>query len=87
MIQTFAELKRALQVNTELKLVWSEIPNHKYLNTIRKIEKVQSNGVRFEGGSWLGLGMYGEKANDFKYTNNGFLVTHKGEKLLEYKFV
>lgn len=33
-------------------------PNHK-LAAVRKAEKVQSNGVKFEGGSWL-------MKNDFK---------------------
>jgi hypothetical protein len=87
MIHNYSELKRKLQVGTELELIYAKVEGHKYLNSIRKIDKVQTNGVKFEGGSWLGLGMYGEKASDFGYTENGFYILEDGEKLLEYKFI
>ena len=80
----YAELKRKLTVGTKLTLLESNIPNHKYLNTTRKIVKQQTNGIRLEGGSWLGLGSTGEKAEDFSFQNNGFTL-EKGDVKLVYR--
>lgn len=94
MIQSFAELKRELQKYRKIKLVEAPcMPNHKYLNVVREIVKVQTNGIQLEGGSWLGLGMYGEKSSDFTYQENGFTVYNNNEyslgkkDYLRYEFV
>lgn len=58
MIKTLADFKR-LPVGTTLTLtqaydwVGKDWTDHKALNKPRKIEHVQSNAIRFEGGSWL----------------------------------
>jgi hypothetical protein len=72
-IKTFAELKRALTVGTKIKLVDSSLPNNKRLGVVRAVIKQQTNAVKLEGGSWLGLGSTGEKASDFSFFEGGFL--------------
>lgn len=54
---------------------------HKYLNVPRKIEKLQSNSLMFEGGSWL----YFPKSKDisfekYLYNDNDVIVTIKEDK-------
>ncbi len=84
-ITTLAELKRALQTGVSLTLVnaqgWNGMP-HKYLNIPRKIEKVQTNAIKFEGGSWLEF----EKAGAYTFTENGFIVQPGNLHPLEYIF-
>jgi len=87
MIESYAELKRKLIIGAKLKLTFADNPGHKYLNSTRAIEKVQTNGVKFEGGSWLGLGMYGEKASDYTFQVNGFTVNYQAKPMLSYEFV
>lgn len=86
-IKSFSELKRSLTVGTKLKLIKSHIPNHKYLNTVREVIKQQTNAVKLEGGSWLGLGSTGETAKNFKFHENGFTVVWDDNEYLTYEFV
>lgn len=72
-IKNLAELKRYLATpNACIELIAVEgNPNHKFLNVKRKVEKLQSNAVKLEGGSWLNL----YKASDFIfYQDNTFGV-------------
>jgi len=48
-MQTLADFKR-LPTGTEIETLQG-IP--KYQNVVRKIEHKQTNGIKFEGGSWL----------------------------------
>lgn len=69
-IKTIAELKR-LPEGTKIKLVECiGIENHKGLNIIREIDKIQTNSLKFSGGSWL----YFPKSKDFKSWENGFII-------------
>ena len=85
MIKTFAQLKRDLKVGAILTLVKAENKNtkypHKYLNIPREIIKQQTNAVKLEGGSWLGLGSTGETAKDFEYIGCTFMYVGGGVKL------
>jgi len=64
------------------------INNHKNLNIPRRIIKKQTNAIKFEGGSWLGLGSTGEKASDFSFDDNTFTVKgiDKGE-FIKYQII
>lgn len=82
-VHTLAELKRAFSeyhaTGGTLTLIRAEgMPNHRYLNVPRKIEKVQTNAIKFEGGSWLEF----DKAPEYTFTPNGFIVSGQ----LEYTF-
>lgn len=44
-MQTFADLKRKLQVGTSIKMIFSKIENSKKLNVVRYVVKTQGNGV------------------------------------------
>lgn len=68
----FNQLKSYLQEGMTLTLIYSSLPDHKALNIPRKIEKKQTNAIKFEGGSWLGLGSTGEKAKDYTFKDNTF---------------
>jgi len=69
-INTMAELKR-LNIGTKIKLVEClGIQNHKSLNIIREIEIMQTNAIKFNGGSWL----YFPKSNDFESWESGFII-------------
>ncbi len=65
-MKTLADFKR-LQEGTSLTLVNAVgMPNHPWLNKPRIIEKKQTNGIKFEGGSWL----YYPSAKEFRIENN-----------------
>lgn len=73
-MENLAELKR-VKVGQAFKLVNSYYKDHKLLNTVRKINLVQTNALRFEplpdqngSGSWL----YFPSAKDFVPKSNGF---------------
>lgn len=87
----FNQLKNYLQEGMRLKLVDSSMKEHKFLGQERAIIKKQTNAIKFEGGSWFGLGSTGEKASDFSFENNGFTYTwDKGEAFsgfLKYEYV
>ena len=77
-IQSFAQLKRELKIGTVIRLVDSSIQDHKGLNVDRAVIKKQTNAIKLDNGSWLGLGSTGEKASDFSYFDGGFL--HEWDK-------
>lgn len=87
----FNQLKNYLQIGMKLKLIATNLKNHKYLNSERKIIKKQTNAIKFEGGSWFGFGSTGEKASDFTFNSNGFTYTFdKGtnfEGYLTYQYI
>lgn len=87
----FNQLKNYLQVGMKLKLIASSMKDHKYMGMERPIIKKQTNAIKFEGGSWFGLGSTGEKASDFTFQENGFTFTwDKGtgfEGFLQYEYV
>lgn len=72
-MQTLADFKR-LPVGTKLKLIATSMTAHKYFNITRAIEHVQTNAIRFEGGSWLEY----PKASDITF--NGKFITYKDSK-------
>ena len=84
-INNLAELKR-LEVGRKIKLIEvSGMDSHKALNQIRKIDIIQTNALRFEGGSWL----YFPKSFEFESWENGFIIyDSKGqqyETILKYE--
>jgi hypothetical protein len=85
MIKSLAELKRKVKVGTKIKLVEATtafgLP-HKYLGSVRAVDKVQSNAIRFEGGSYL----YWPKASNMTFEENGFSI-EEGNVNLTYEFV
>jgi len=84
MNKTFSQLKRDLQQGTIITLIKVERKNnklHKNLNIPRKIEKKQTNAIKLEGGSWLGLGSNGETAKNFEYIDDSFTYTNGYIKL------
>jgi len=84
MNKTFSQLKRDLQQGTIITLINVECKNnklHKNLNIPRKIEKKQTNAIKLEGGSWLGLGSNGETAKNFEYIDDSFTYTNGYIKL------
>ena len=88
-MKTFAELKRALTLGKKITLLWADRTNHKYLGTTREIVKVQTNAIKLEGGSWLGLGSTGETAKNFLFDGDTFEVleniTGEYKPCLKYK--
>lgn len=70
-MKTLADLKRTLTVGTRLTLIDTNMVGHKYLNITRAIEKVQTNSIKFEGGSWLEFG----KAADYTINDREFTQT------------
>lgn len=79
---TLAEMKRRLAGGATLRLVrfesqtageWHEY-DHKYLGVTRTVEKLQSESVRLEGGSWLTF----DKAATWQYreTPEGVEAVH-----------
>lgn len=77
MISTLADFKR-LGKGSKLQLVHAEgMPSHRFLNQVREIEKKQTNGVRFTGGSWL----YYPSAKGFKVENDVVVI----DDILHYK--
>lgn len=52
--KTLADVKRHLEVGATVTMVRHDwYPNNKLMNLPRKVVKKQTNGVQFEGGSWL----------------------------------
>lgn len=83
-MKTFADVKRALQVGVTVTMVRHDwYPNGKLMNVPRKVIKVQSNGVQFEGGSWLHF----PKASDIAVHERGFSVLLSAENadFMEYE--
>lgn len=88
MISNFSQLKKYLaSPNACIELLYHSFGVHKWLNVKRKVIKVQSNAVKLEGGSWLGLGSTGEKASDFKFNlDNTFDLLEEGKIVNTYKY-
>jgi len=91
-ITSFAQLKRELKPGVSLKLIDTNLDNHKSLGIVRKIILQQTNAVKFEGGSWLGLGSTGEKSSEFAFQENGFTYDNRAKYpdygvMLKYEFV
>ena len=87
-MKTFADIKKALNVGVELKLVrhdWLKGGMPLKIGAVRKIIKRQSNAIQFEGGSWLTF----PKASDVAIKENGFAVVLSIEnaQFMEYEFV
>lgn len=82
-VHTLADLKRFFaQPNAKIKLISAPtMPNHKWLNVERGVEKLQTNAVKLEGGSWLD---WRNGARDFKFNGKTFDVLEDGEILLTY---
>ena len=87
-MNNFNQLKKGLNIGDTLTIVDTSLVGHKYLNVPRKIIKKQTNAVKFEGGSWLGLGATGEKAENFSFFNNGFTYRfgENNKDYISYKF-
>lgn len=86
-MKTLAGLKR-VKPGQVFKIIYSKYPNHKYLNSLREINHVQSNALTFKGleenkPSWLTF----PKASDFIGTEKGFKILENGEMMLEYEEV
>jgi hypothetical protein len=50
-MKTKTDLKKYLSDKGKVKIVHPQ--GHKYFGIVRKADKVQTNAIRFEGGSWL----------------------------------
>ena len=82
-MKTFADIKRKLKLGESLTMIRHDwYPAGKLLNVERKIIKRQSNGIQFEGGSWL---FFDGKASDYIGTNeNTFLVKLDDDNFMGY---
>mgnify|MGYP006910659420 CR=1 FL=1 len=70
-----ASIKKLLTLGTELEVLQyeyreGEVEPHKYQNIGRKIDKVQTNSIRFKGGSWLEFG----KASESEWVNEEEMI-------------
>jgi len=82
MIKTLADFKR-LPEGTEIKLHSTSMQNHKYSGVIRKIEKKQTNGIKFEGGSWLEY----PKASEFSIDGDFIRIAPHGCDWIAYEVI
>lgn len=98
-IQNLSQLKKYFLSGGAIKMIFSQwCPTGKLIGVTRRPEKVQTNAVMFEGGSWLQY----DKANCYDFKENGFDVyenttlnpetnRHDGIshriKLLSYEFI
>jgi len=74
MIENLSQLKKYLATeNASLTLTYYKFGTHKFLNITRGVEKLQTNSVKLEGGSWLNL----NKASDFIFKDGSFDVIEK----------
>jgi hypothetical protein len=64
-MRTLTDFKRELSAGKTVTLIHAS-GKHKWLGVPRKVEKVQTNGVMFEGGSWL----YYSAAKDWAFEGN-----------------
>ena len=82
-MKTFADIKRKFKENVVLTCYQHDVKNDfKFLNVPRKIAKLQTNAIMFEGGSWL----YYRKASDWVIIdNNTFKVKCFDDKFMYYK--
>lgn len=69
--KTAADIKRALEVGATVTMVRHDwYPQGKLMGVPRKVIKKQSNGVQFEGGSWL----HWPPASDIAVCEEGFAI-------------
>ena len=85
---SLASIKRNLKAGAKVVMVRHDwYPAGKLMGVERAVIRVQSNGVQFEGGSWL----YFKAAKEYRDTTNGFQVCLDGsgtfDKVMEYQFV
>ena len=81
--KSVAELRRALTPGTIVTMTRHDAyPNLATIGKPRKLTRVQSNGIQFEGGSWL---MY-PRASDIGLTEQGFSIVLSVERgqFMEY---
>lgn len=57
-------------------------PNHKYYNIDRKAEKIQTNSIKFEGGSWI----YFKDIKPINIFRSGFKIDDLEGGFIEYIF-
>lgn len=87
-IKSFAQLKRELKVGTKIMLIDTHLHNHKGLHIEREVVKQQTNAVKFNDGSWLGLGSTGEIASMFSFDGDKFTLSWCDEPgYLTYKIL
>ena len=83
-IKNLSQLKKYLaNEGVTIKLTYSYYAGHKYLNIPRKVIKYQTNGVQFEGGSWL---MF-DKADKYVFSENCFSFLDEGRVFLTYEYI
>jgi hypothetical protein len=71
MIENLAQLKKYFQNGGSIKMTWNLfVPNGKLIGVVRKPIKVQTNAIKFEGGSWLQY----DKASNYDFRETGFDV-------------
>jgi hypothetical protein len=58
-------------------------PNHKYYNIDRKAEKIQTNSLRFEGGSWI----YFKEIKPINIFRSGFKIDNLEGGFIDYIFI
>ena len=75
------KLKEYFKQGGSIKVIYPE--THKTFNVIRKPEKVQTNAVKFEGGSWL---FFNELNKDLIYTQ-GFKISDLCGGFIEYAYM
>ena len=90
----FKQLKDKLKVGDSLTLTYAVFKNDKVsdkilarINKPRLIIKKQTNAIKLEDGSWLGLGSTGEKASNFLFFGNNNFTYRDDYCTLDYKVI
>jgi hypothetical protein len=84
-IQNLSQLKKYLATpEAEITLIYSKFGGfdgkpHKYLNIPRKVEKLQTNAVKLEGGSWFDF----NKADMFTFHDNNTFDILQNEQIIK----
>jgi len=82
-MKTFADIKRKFKDNVVLTCYQHDFKNDfKFLNVPRKIAKLQTNAIMFEGGSWL---YFGKASSWIVIDENKFKVKFSDDKFIYYK--
>lgn len=85
-MNSFADVKRRLQVGTKLKMVRNDwYPNGVLMNVVREIETRQTNAIKFAGGSWLHFPPAKEIVIESE--NSFTIILDKNGAKLTYEFV
>jgi hypothetical protein len=85
---SLAAIKRNLQVGAKIVMVRHDwYPTGKLMGVERAVIHTQTNGVQFEGGSWL----YFKAAKEYRDTEGGFEVCLDGSgtfaKVMGYQYL